>query len=187
MTPPKELFAHERVWNLFKRVQGFWGDIAFHLQSNGISNKYRIDRTPSDFRIAAIWYKQDHRALEGLTHELLHLELFRLGYPVFETAQEGINLQFMLDANNGLQHQVMRPMFEEFGLDTELFESPRAEYSKYEQLVVSQIESLAPFEGVRNYTEKCIRFFELREINVQHGHFAKSDHDGVEWIPDASV
>jgi hypothetical protein len=184
---PSEFSEKKYVTSLFEDVRGFWGEVEFHPQQRqDRPNKYRIAVGPDDTRIASIWYKRDNRTIEGLAHELLHLELYRLGYPVFETTQNGISRKFVSQANNSLQHQVMLPMFIGLGLEETRFESERPEFSDYELEILAHIKRFGPYEGLENYTTNCLKFFKGQGIEVCKVRYRKRDQGGVQCLLDAS-
>lgn len=186
MNPPTELLDHHPTRELYERVRESWGEITFTPQAEGKPNKYRIDAGPGNIRTASILFKRDYRAKEGLAHELLHLELFRLGYPLFEAKWEG-DRQFVSEANNNLQHQVLKPMFLELGFDEVLFESSRGPYTEFEKKAFSQIDALAPFQGVSNYTEKSSEFFKVRDVEGRSGRYADLGNGGIEFVTDYAL
>lgn len=153
---------------LYDQVSAFWGKAAFFPQAEDQLNMYRIGKYDGTFRTASIFFKGGQRAKEGLVNELLHLELYRLGYPFF-TCQKDMNPEFVSPVNNNIQHQVMLPLFLKSRFGEDLFESDRNELADYEKEIINKIESFATYNDINSSTVNSKAVFLDLGIEVRFG------------------
>ncbi len=177
---PVEIDKCPQAMDLYRRVDKFWGPIWFIEQLNTGPNKYRIQSDSGSFK-PEILFSRNHRTLEGLVHELLHLELYRMGYPYFTPSKTSRKTRFIRDVNNGIQHKVMLPWFVRMGFDPDLFESEREGFSADEKKIADMLDRLAPFEGVENYINKLYTVFDNLMIKGHLGFYSKKDRNLIEY------
>jgi len=97
------------------------------------------------------------REKEALAHELLHLDLGLSGYPrlVQNTFSDGEQRQLANSILNIADHRVMRPMFEELGLDPERFMSTQDGIAPQWAKHVEAFESCDPYASPCEYLERA--------------------------------
>jgi hypothetical protein len=165
-----------RFKNLLKSVESFWGKITFdELRNLMVPNKYQILKSKRNGFNANILIKNDYRFLEGLIHELLHLELYKLGYPYFVTNDSKINPQWIIDTNNGIQHTEMLEMYLELRFKKNKFFSQRTPLNSKERETELKINSLKNGRGVEDYTQRGLEFYESEKVSVSKYSYSKME------------
>jgi hypothetical protein len=117
----------------------------------GIKNYSPIIK-PSDIAPAVLLAASD-RMSEALTHELLHLEMLRIGYPKFYfDSMDADGAALAGGIQNCADHQVMLPLFLKFGFSADRFETPR-KLSKRDQQRVMEIKALPNLSSPEGFAD----------------------------------
>lgn len=148
----------EDVWRFFE----FRLTCRFPTQKTEPSSRCHLEfpqfegsRQSNDFS-AELVIQPSHRQEEALTHELLHLNLVRLGYPRFwiREASDSDKGRLAGGITNLADHPVMLSQFKSMGYDERLFlgDSNLSEFGKQ---IGREIQELEPqlLNGIPDYTQ----------------------------------
>ena len=189
----RRLQGHPAAQVLLREVYDFYGNDLSYIESNDFtSNLYAIHlhHDPAALKSAVIQLQLGtNRTVEALTHELLHLHLPMLGFPLGELTEIPILLDHyareligMLNwVVNAVHHEIIFQKFVTLGFHKEFFLSENVTPMGYLKLFESKSQERHPREI--NFSRWCIEY--VRHLfSARHGggrDYLRYAQDSLNW------
>lgn len=132
--------------------------------SYGIPKEFAPEYKATDLTPSVV-LAQSNRLEEALVHELLHLELVRLGYPRFFLDGTGDG-ELAFGITNNADHAVMRPLFAALGYSPDRFTGPN-ELNDYEKQIIAEIDAFPNLHSTEGYTAAVSSYLKQHEIGFR--------------------
>jgi len=189
----KRLSGFPLAQQLSREIYDFYGEYLCFVESRDFTSALftiRLQHQPIALQAAEIQLQSGtDRAAEALAHELLHLRLFMLGFPLGEIVH--IPFPYVPFARdligmchwvlNLVQHEINYPVFLSLGFDRNHFLERSDEVSDYRNQLKPEFRNLAPAQ--LDFPRWCIEY--LRHFSTaRHGggkKFFDQAQDALAW------
>ena len=164
----KAVALAEALWTFFhyRLLCGISGSAGESQIDYNFPPEYAPVVNPGEMTPSIRLARSDRQA-EALVHELLHLELLRIGYPKFwfdrgDSAKRGL----ARGIQNSADHEVMLPIFIGLGYAGDRFLTPRVSTAD-DSRILGEIKTLADLQDPKGYASSVSTYLHRQGFNFR--------------------